>query len=88
MTNSQKNKVSDLTSKSQLRPKHGSGKQRGLTKKVLSIRTKLTVLSLVLIAFLTVGSSIIMIQSMDQVLFEALVDRGQSLTNNTATSAP
>ncbi|MBW2477980.1 MAG: HD domain-containing protein [Deltaproteobacteria bacterium] len=87
MTNSAENNVSELTSKGSLPPKHQSGQPQGLTKKVLSIRTKLTVLSLVLIAFLTLGSSIIMIQSMDQILFEALVDRGQSLANNTATSA-
>lgn len=56
-------------------------------RKVLGIRTKLTVLTLVLIAVITTGSSVIVIRNMDRVLFDALVGRGASLAQGTATPA-
>lgn len=58
-----------------------------LKQKVMSIRTKLTLLSLLLLAVLTISTSMVIIQIMDDVLYQSLVDRGASLAQSTATSA-
>lgn len=45
----------------------------------LSIKVKLTVLTLVIIALITTGSSIVAIRSMDRALLDSLVKRGTSI---------
>jgi len=48
-------------------------------RRVVSIRVKLTVLTLVIIALITTGSSIVAIRSMDRELLNSLVKRGTSI---------
>ena len=44
-------------------------------RKIVSIRVKLTLLTLAMIAVITTGSSMVAIQSMDQELLDSLVNR-------------
>lgn len=56
-------------------------------QKVVSIRVKLTILTLILIALITTGSSIVAIQSMDRDLLDSLVKRGHSIALSAAIPA-
>lgn len=49
------------------------------SRRVVSIKVKLTALTLVMIALITTGSSIVAIRSMDRELFDSLVKRGTSI---------
>ncbi len=49
------------------------------SRRAVSIRVKLTVLTLVMIALITTGSSIVAIRSMDRELLDSLVKRGTSI---------
>lgn len=49
------------------------------SRRVVSIKVKLTVLTLVIIALITTGSSIVAIRSMDRELVDSLVKRGTSI---------
>jgi putative nucleotidyltransferase with HDIG domain len=65
----------------------GLSRPERLKKKVVSIRTKLTLLTLALIALITTGSSVVVIQNMDRVLHESLVKRGASIALSAAIPA-
>ncbi|MGK2943816.1 MAG: HD domain-containing phosphohydrolase [Desulfuromonadales bacterium] len=56
-------------------------------RKIMSIRIKLTFLTLVIIALITTGSSIVAIQSMDRELLDSLVKRGASISLSAAIPA-
>ena len=58
-----------------------------LNRKVVSIRVKLTLLTLALIALITSGSSMVAIQNMDRELFDSLVKRGSSIALSAAIPA-
>ena len=68
--------------KSKSRPTQGR-----LNCKVASIRVKLTLLTLALIALITSGSSMVAIQSMDRELLDSLVKRGSSIALSAAIPA-
>ncbi len=55
--------------------------------KIVSIRIKLTFLTLVIIALVTTGSSIVAIQNMDRALLDSLVKRGASIALSAAIPA-
>lgn len=56
-------------------------------RKIVSIRVKLTLLTLAMIAVITTGSSMVAIQSMDQELLDSLVKRGASIALSAAIPA-
>lgn len=58
-----------------------------LQQRVVSIRVKLTVLTLALIALITTGSSLVAVQSMDRELLDSLVKRGHSIALSAAIPA-
>jgi len=58
-----------------------------LKRKVLSIRVKLTLLTMVLIALITTASSMVVIQNMDRALHGSLVRRGAALAQSAAIPA-
>ena len=58
-----------------------------LNRKIVSIRVKLTLLTLAMIALITTGSSMVAIQSMDRELLNSLVKRGASIALSTAIPA-
>lgn len=73
---------------SQSRPPQKSPSRPGcLQQKVVSIRVKLTVLTLALIALITTGSSLVAVQSMDHELLDSLVKRGHSIALSAAIPA-
>jgi putative nucleotidyltransferase with HDIG domain len=56
-------------------------------RRIVSIRVKLTILTLAMIALITTGSSMVAIQSMDRELLDALVKRGGSIALSAAIPA-
>ena len=58
-----------------------------LNRKIVSIRTKLTFLTLAMIALITTGSSMVAIQNMDRELLDSLVKRGTSIALSAAIPA-
>ena len=58
-----------------------------LNRKIVSIRTKLTFLTLAMIALITTGSSMVAIQNMDRELLDSLVKRGSSIALSAAIPA-
>lgn len=73
--------------------KHVSGHENDpfhssrLNQKIVSIRFKLTILALAMIALITTGSSMVAIQSMDRELLESLAKRGASIALSAAIPA-
>ncbi|MGK2905381.1 MAG: HD domain-containing phosphohydrolase [Desulfuromonadales bacterium] len=59
----------------------------GPKRKVVSIRLKLTILTLAMIALITTGSSMVAIQGMDRELLDSLVKRGESIALSAAIPA-
>ena len=59
----------------------------GRKRRVISIRLKLTILTLAMIALITTGSSMVAIQSMDRELLDSLVKRGASIALSAAIPA-
>ena len=58
-----------------------------LNRKIVSIRVKLTALTLAMIALITTGSSMVAIQNMDRELLDSLVKRGSAITLSAAIPA-
>ena len=58
-----------------------------LNRKIVSIRVKLTALTLAMIALITTGSSMVAIQNMDRELLDSLVKRGTSIALSAAIPA-
>ncbi len=58
-----------------------------INRKVVSIRVKLTLITLAIIALITSGSSMVAIQNMDQSLLDSLVKRGTSIALSAAIPA-
>jgi putative nucleotidyltransferase with HDIG domain len=58
-----------------------------LNRKIVSIRVKLTALTLAMIALITTGSSMVAIQNMDRELLGSLVKRGTSIALSAAIPA-
>lgn len=58
-----------------------------LNRKIVSIRVKLTILTLAMIALITTGSSMVAIQNMDRELLDSLVKRGASIALSAAIPA-
>lgn len=56
-------------------------------RKIVSIRIKLTVLTLTIIALITTGSSMVAIQNMDKALLDSLMKRGTSVALSVAIPA-
>jgi len=56
-------------------------------RKIVSIRVKLTLLTLAMIALITTGSSMVAIQNMDRELLDSLVKRGSSIALSAAIPA-
>ena len=62
-------------------------RQGRFTRRIMSLRVKLTLLTLAMIALITTGSSMVAIQSMDRELLDALVKRGASIALSAAIPA-
>ncbi|MBU0681704.1 MAG: HD domain-containing protein [Proteobacteria bacterium] len=58
-----------------------------LNRKIVSIRTKLTILTLIMVAMITTGSSIVAMQIIQRELLDSLVKRGASIALSAAIPA-
>jgi putative nucleotidyltransferase with HDIG domain len=69
------------------REDHPSRPSERFNRRVVSIRVKLTVLTLAMIALITTGSSMVAIQNMDRELLDSLAKRGASIALSAAIPA-